>query len=82
MVRYRFDEDDAYIGEWPIHNQTGWDYSKALNTRHEVVYDLAEGMANNKRLLYEIASIRSELTFSQAASLNAVLHLDEKCNAQ
>ena len=82
QIKYRFDEDKAYIGEWATQNPTGRDNSIALTLIRELAYDIASGVYRSERLLYEVDGFRSVVTFSQPDTQGAVSELEKRCGLE
>ena len=78
-VRYRFDDKEAYIGEWLVYNHSNYEESMALSRLSEDAADIATGIHNSERLLYEVDDVRSQISFSQPDAQNAVKEIERRC---
>ena len=51
----------------------------ALSRLSEDATDIATGIHNSERLLYEVDDVRSQISFSQPDAQNAVKEIERRC---
>lgn len=80
LVRYRFDDDPAYSGNWAALNPPHDEYSVVLDLDDEIAMNIADGIHDSEQLIYEIDGFRILVDFSQPESQNAVLDIKDRCS--